>query len=346
MFALILDDSELNNLLMQEAIRGVGGCTPQVFTRPTPALDFLRAHADEIGIFTCDYDMPEMDGIQVIRAARATPGFTHVPILMVTSSDQRRVRREALEAGATDFVTKPFDASEIKARVANLVALNQARRAEQDRAAWLAREVASAVSVIEQREVEIVQRLARAAEHRDGDTGDHVARVSGYVALIAANLGLPAERVRHLALASTMHDVGKVGVPDSILLKPGPLDPEERRRIESHAWNGHIILEGSQSELVRLAAEIALTHHERWDGQGYPQGLAGERIPLSGRIVSVADVLDALTSHRPYKRAWSADETRLYLQAHAGTQFDPACVEALMRGWPEVVERLAGRAAA
>lgn len=340
MFALILDDSELNNLLMQEAIRGIAGCTPQAFTRPAAALDFIRRHAGEIAVLSCDYDMPGMDGISVIRAARAVPGFGHVPILMVTSNDRRRVRHEALEAGATDFIGKPFDAVEVRARVTNLVALDRARRAETDRAAWLAREVAAAVAVIEEREAEIVQRLARAAEHRDSDTGDHVARVAGTVALIAAELGLPPERVKLLALASTMHDVGKIAVPDAILLKPGPLAPEERSLIEAHARKGHRILENSHSELIQLAAEIALTHHERWDGQGYPQGLSGEHIPLSGRIVSVADVLDALTSDRPYKRAWSPDEARAYLEAGSGSQFDPACVAALLRGWSEVADRI------
>ena len=156
MYALVLDDSELNNLLMTEAIRNIHGCVPQSFTRPEDALAFLRSNTGEIGVAVTDYDMPGMNGVEFIRAARSVPGFTHVPVVMVTSNDQRSLRREALEAGATDFLAKPFDAVEIRARISNLLALNQARLEQQDRAAWLAREVAAAVSVIEEREREIV----------------------------------------------------------------------------------------------------------------------------------------------------------------------------------------------
>ena len=346
MFALILDDTELNNVLMAEALRSVEGCTPRAFTRPEDALDFIGAHADEIGIATSDYDMPGMNGIEFIRAARALPGFAHVPIVMVTSMDQRSIRREALEAGATDFLGKPFDAVEVKARISNLLALNLARREQEDRAAWLTREVAAAVSVIEARESEIVTLLMKAAEHRDTDTGDHVGRVAGFVSLIAEELGYDPAQCRQLALASTMHDVGKIGVPDAILLKKGPLSAEERNEMQLHAERGRAILEGSKSEVVTLAAEIAASHHERWDGTGYPQGLAGEAIPFSGRIVAVADVFDALTSERPYKKAWALDQAKAHLAASSGSHFDPVCVNAFLARWNEVVSLCEGRTAA
>jgi putative two-component system response regulator len=346
MYAVVLDDAELNNVLMTEAIRGVPGCEPVAFTRPEDALAFVRANAGEIGVGVTDYDMPGMSGVAFIRAARQVPGFAHVPIVMVTSNGERSVRREALEAGATDFLAKPFDAIEIKARVANLLALNEARRTEADRAAWLAREVAAAVSVIEAREREIVTLLMKAAEHRDTDTGDHVARVAGYVMLIAEGLGLPPERCRLMSLASTMHDVGKIGVPDAILLKPGRLTPEERAVMEEHAERGYRILESSTSELVRLAAEIAWTHHEKWDGTGYPRRLSGEEIPLSGRIVAVADVFDALTSARPYKKAWAPEEALAHLVASASSHFDPACVDAFVSRWSDVLPIAGAHAAA
>jgi putative two-component system response regulator len=346
MYAVVLDDAALNNLLMTEAIRGVAGCEPVAFTAPEAALAFVREHAGEIGIGITDYDMPGMNGVAFIRAARAVAGFEHVPIVMVTSNDERRLRREALEAGATDFLQKPFDAVEVRARVANLLALNAARRAEAGRATELAREVAAAVAVIEAREREIVMLLMKAAEHRDTDTGDHVGRVSGYVVLIAEALGLDRERCRHLALASTMHDVGKIGVSDAILLKPGSLTAEERTEMEEHAARGARILESSSSDLVRLAAEIAGSHHERWDGTGYPRRLKGEAIPLSGRIVAVADVFDALTSERPYKKAWPLPEARAHLAANAGSHFDPACVEAFLSRWSDVERLACGHAAA
>jgi putative two-component system response regulator len=336
--AIILDDAEMNNVIMAEAVRGVPDCVPQTFTRPREALAFVESHSEQIGIAITDWDMPLMNGVEFARAARLVPGFEHVPIVMVTSNDQRNLKREALQVGVTDFMTKPYDPTEVRARVTNLLALNRARRDQQDRAALLAREVAAAVSVIKARELEMVKTLAKAAEHRDTDTGDHVSRVAEYVRIIAQNLGFSEERCELLALASTMHDVGKLGVPDAILLKPGLLTPAERAEMEEHAVQGYRILEGSTSELSKLAAEIAISHHERWDGQGYPRRLAGEQIPISGRIVAVADVFDALTSERPYKKAWPVDRAKAYMTENADTQFDRTCVNALMAGWDEILQ--------
>lgn len=342
MIALILDDSEMNNLLLARALAPVPGCRPVAFTEPEAALAFLRAEVGRIGVAITDYEMPGMNGLEVIAAARAVPGFEHVPVVMVTSLDQQSLRREALRIGATDFLGKPCDPVEIRARVTNLLALSQAYRREQDRSAVLAREVAAAVAVCEAREREIITLLMRAAEHRDTDTGDHIARVAAYVAVIARHLGMGPEAVSHLSLASTMHDVGKIGVADAILLKPGRLTAEERAEMEKHAERGQRILQGSTSDVVRLAAEIAGSHHERWDGTGYPAGLAGDAIPLSGRIVAVADVFDALVSERPYKRAWPLDEAAAFLRENAGRHFDPACVAAFLAGWDDVARHARG----
>ncbi|MCJ2033066.1 HD-GYP domain-containing protein [Methylobacterium sp. J-068] len=331
MFVLILDDAPLNNLLLAEVIRDLPDCTVRDFTRPADALAFVRENAARIGVAISDFEMPGMNGVEFIQAARQVPGFEHVPVVMVTSLDQRSLRREALAAGATDFLAKPFDAVEIRARVSNLLALNQARLDQMDRAAWLDREVKAATALIAAREREIVLMLMKAAEHRDNETGNHVARVAGLVTVIGTGLGLPEDQVEQLSLASTMHDVGKISVPDSILLKPGPLTAEERSVMENHAERGKRILEGSSSSLMQLAAEIAATHHERWDGTGYPLGLEGEAIPLSGRIVAIADVFDALTSERPYKKAWSEAEALNHIRANAGSHFDPACVDAFLR---------------
>lgn len=336
MLALVLDDAEMNNLVMVASLRPLAGCTPQAFTVPAEALAFAEARASEIGVVITDYEMPDMNGVAFIRAVRRIPGLTNVPTVMVTSHDQRSLRREALEAGATDFLTKPADAVEIRARVTNLLALSAAHRAQRDHAAQLAREVAAAVALVEEREREIVSTLMRAAEHRDSDTGDHIARVSAYVGLIAEAMRMPASDARQLCLAATMHDVGKIAVPDAILLKPGALSPEERREMEQHADRGRRILGGSDSPVMRLAAEIAGSHHERWDGTGYPYRLKGEAIPLSGRIVAVADVFDALTTQRPYKPAWSPEHARAFLQENAGTHFDPAIVAAFLSRWADV----------
>ncbi|GAB6842642.1 putative two-component system response regulator [Methylorubrum rhodinum] len=336
LLALILDDSEMNNLLLARALAPIAGCRAVDFTRPEDALAFLVANVAQIGIVITDYDMPGMTGLEFIAAARNVPGFAHVPVVMVTSLDQQSLRREALQRGATDFLGKPTDPVEIRARVTNLLHLSRAHRREQERSAILAREVAAAVAVCEAREREIIALLMRAAEHRDTDTGDHIARVAAYATVIARNLGLPDSEVARIGLASTMHDVGKIGLSDSILLKNGPLSAEERSEMQKHADRGRRILQGSSSEVVQLAAEIAASHHERWDGTGYPSGLKGEAIPLGGRIVAVADVFDALVSERPYKKPWTPDAAAAFLQENAGTHFDPACVAAFLAGWDDV----------
>ncbi|MEA1830868.1 response regulator [Methylobacterium durans] len=340
MRVLVLDDAELNNLLMMEALRPIPDCAPQDFTRPAEALAFAEAHAHDLGVVLTDYDMPGMNGIAFIEAIRALPKLAHVPIVMVTSIEERRLRREALEAGATDFLNKPFDPVEVRARVANLLALSRAYRQQQDHASILEREVAAAVATVEAREREIITLLMRAAEHRDTDTGNHIARVAAYVALTAEALGYAPDECRQISLASTMHDVGKIAVPDAILLKPGPLTSAERDVMERHAERGQRILESSTSPIVRLAAEIAGTHHERWDGTGYPHGIRGEAIPLSGRIVAVADVFDALTTERPYKAAWAPEAARAYLLEKCGTHFDARVVDAFLSRWDQIVRQV------
>lgn len=344
MNVVILDDDELNNFLMTAALAPVEDCCPVAFVRPTEALAFISKEPQAVGVVIVDFDMPEMNGLDVISAIRLIAGVEHVPIMMVTSTDQRSLRRQALQVGATDFLSKPFDAIEVAARVRNLLALNRARCLELGRAEELAKEVAKAVAVVERRERELVTLLMKAAEHRDCETGEHVIRVSEYVRLIAEALELGSDRAQELGLASTMHDLGKLSVPDAILLKPGPLDEEERRRMQEHALAGSRILSESTSELVKLAAEIAASHHERWDGAGYPFGLSGDAIPLSGRIVAVADVFDALTSDRPYKNAWTADQAKEVIVRDAGRHFDPHCVAAFVTRWPEVLRIMANGA--
>lgn len=186
------------------------------------------------------------------------------------------------------------------------------------------------------REEEIIFRLSRAAERRDDQTGQHIIRMATLCLYIAQELGLDAKTCESIHRVAPMHDVGKIGVPDSIMLKPGKLDPEERKQIEKHAYHGYEILRDSSSELIQLGAEIALSHHERWDGTGYPLGLEGDQIPLAGRIAAVADVCDALACKRPYKPAWSLEAVQTYLVTQAGTQFDPDCVQALVRRWADV----------
>jgi len=206
-----------------------------------------------------------------------------------------------------------------------------------DKAAWLQEEVAKATRHIIERERETIERLAMTAEFRDPETGAHILRMAAFSRLIARNLGLPEAEQERILVAAPMHDVGKVGIPDSILLKPARLSPEEFQVMEQHTLIGHGILDRSISHYLQTAAEIALCHHEKYDGSGYPRGLAGGNIPLFGRIVAVADVFDALTSVRPYKPAWELERATALIREHSGTHFDPSCVDAFFASWDEVL---------
>jgi putative two-component system response regulator len=245
---------------------------------------------------------------------------------------------KALEAGATDFLPKRPQAMEMTVRLRNLIKLGFAVRKLNDRAADLANEVAAATRKLQEREEEIILRLALAVEYRDNDTGEHTLRVARYSRIIAEQLGLPPRLCREIYLAAPLHDVGKVAIPDHILLKPGRLNDDEMAIIRTHASIGGRILADSHCELIQLGAAIAGAHHERWDGSGYPNGLKQLEIPIAARIVTVADVFDALTTKRPYKEAMPPQAARDYLEAKKEREFDPACVDAFLARWDEVLE--------
>lgn len=334
MNVLVVDDSTANLALMGQLVRSIGA-KPLLFPNPLRAL----AEAPQLSVDLCvvDYNMPEMNGLEVVCALRKEPWSTDIPIVMITASDESAVRRSALEFGATDFLRRPVDPVEVKSRLRNLLKLRQAQKQLKDRAASLAAEVEAATRVIAEREEEIILRLARAAEFRDTDTGAHIVRVARYCMVLAQDLGLDRETCRLIYLAAPMHDVGKIGISDAVLLKRGCLTGAERAEIERHTKFGEEILSGSNSRLIQIAREIAGSHHEHWDGRGYPRGLKGPDIPIAGRIVAVADMFDALTSERPYKRAWSLQEARAAVAEGSGSQFDPDCVAAFQRRWDAIV---------
>jgi two-component system response regulator RpfG len=275
-----------------------------------------------------DYMMPDMDGIEFVKRLRALPGYEHVPIVMVTVHEDRKVRYAALDAGITDFLTKPVDARECLARCRNLLTLRRQQLALEDRRRLLEHMVEDATREVREREKETLMRLARAGEFRDEETGYHLIRMARYSRLIATALGLEPDEGQTIELAAPLHDIGKIGIPDQILLKAGRLDAAEGEIMRRHPLIGYEILKGSASKYVRMGALIALGHHEKFDGSGYPNGLVGEHIPLCARIVSVADVYDALTSVRPYKKAWSSEQAFDYVATQAGRHFDPHMVEA------------------
>ncbi|MCV2358414.1 response regulator [Paucibacter sp. TC2R-5] len=333
---LIVDDNEINLTLFEALVSKLGEIEAKCFASATEGLAWAQQYQPDLIIV--DYMMPELDGVQFIERLRATPGKDSVPILMITANDQKPVRYRALNAGASDFLIKPIDKVEFLARSSNLLALSEIRRKLDDRAAWLADEVRQATAKIVERERETVIRLAKAAEYRDPETGAHILRMAHYSRLIAKGLGLSEAEQDLLLQAAPLHDIGKVGISDAILLKPGRLTPAEFEFMKQHAAYGAEILKDSNSSILQAGAAIALGHHEKFDGSGYPAGLGGEAIPIFCRIVAVADVFDALTSARPYKAAWSLDDAVAHIRAQSGSHFDPACVKVFFDLWPEVLE--------
>lgn len=333
---LIVDDAEINLILFQALVKRMDSSESKTFSDAPQGLAWAQSH--DIDLVIVDYMMPEMDGIEFISRLRDTPGKKDVPVLMITANDQKQTRYRALDAGATDFLTKPVDKIEFIARATNMLMLGASRKALADRAAWLADEVRKATAEIVQRERETVVRLSKAAEYRDPETGAHILRMAHYSELIAKGLDLTLAEQELLLEAAPMHDIGKVGITDSILLKPGRLTPDEFEIMKHHAIFGYEILKGSSSKVLQAGAEIARAHHEKFDGTGYPNGLIGEAIPVFSRIVAVADVFDALTSERPYKRAWSLERAAEHIKESAGTHFDPKCVDTFFANWDKVLE--------
>ena len=334
---VIVDDLFSSRLLLAEIVRQIDGkLNLELFDTPSRALEFCRTNRADM-ILT-DYKLPEFDGVQLVRRLRDLPHCVDVPIVVITVVDDRRVRYEALEAGATDFLMKPLDEHETRARCANLLELRRHKIVLSDQARVLQYQVDKSVAEIHERELETLSKLAKAGEFRDRTTGNHLARMAKYSALIGTNLGLASETVHVLEFAAPMHDIGKIGIPDSILLKGGPLTPEQDLVMRNHPRIGYDILKGSPSKYLSMGAIIALGHHEKYDGSGYPTGMHGEDIPIVARVVAVADVFDALVSERPYKHAWTIEDGFAYLLSQKGKHFDASVVDAFLANTDRVRE--------
>jgi len=332
---VLIDSNQTDLTLLWHLVRRIKGYEAANFTNPKDALEWCLENETELIIV--NYMMPEMDGIEFITQLRQSPQNISVPVLMEISQEFTDVRQKAFELGVTDFINKPIDKTEFMVRVQNTLVLSSNQKKLTNQTAWLKDEVLKATEEIRNREQEVIFRLTKAAEYRDPETGGHIKRMAHYSRHIAMQLGLSAEEQNLLLEAAPMHDIGKVGIPDSILLKPGKLDHSEFEIMKEHAQFGFDILDGSESKLMQLGAEIALSHHEKYDGSGYPYGLKDEDISIYGRIVSVADVFDALTSERPYKKAWSVDDAIGFLRENSGTQFDRSCVYAFLMDMDEVL---------
>jgi cyclic di-GMP phosphodiesterase len=326
---LIIDDHQANIEALKRILRSAGFVSVNSTTESLTGVGLVQTWNPDLILL--DLHMPELDGFGVLEAIRPQlGGGTYLPVLMLTADSSDETKRRVLAAGVKDFLTKPFDATEVVLRIGNLLETRSLYTTIRSQNELLEQRVVERTRQLEEAQLEILQRLAAASEFRDDDTGEHTQRVGRLAALLAARVGLSDEKVELIGRAAPLHDVGKIGIPDSILLKPGRLTHKERRIMRTHATIGAEMLAGGHSPLVKLAETIARHHHERWDGKGYPDGYAGECIPVEARVVAVADFLDALTHKRPYRRAWSVEKAVAKIAAGRGCHFDPVVVDALL----------------
>jgi putative two-component system response regulator len=330
---LIVDDNRTNLALMDMLVRKLPDCTTQLQSDPQAVLSNLSGLNFDLAVIACR--MAHADGIDLARRIKAEPRLQDRPVLLAADEPDAEVRARARGAGIAEVLGKPINPVELRARIVSLT-----RPAGLPPATSLEPRghLPGDTPDMTAHEVELLSMLVKVAGYRDRETPMHSLRMARYCAILAHNLGLPEEYRRDILHAAPLHDIGKAGLSDALLRKPGFLTPEERREMEEHTRLGHDMMRGMRSNTFRMAAEIALSHHERWDGSGYPQRLKGEQIPLAARIAAVADVFDALTSVRAYKTAWSAANAFTYLHDNAGEQFDPACVAAFAGARDEIVE--------
>jgi putative two-component system response regulator len=331
---LIVDDQPANVRLLEALLTKVGYRHLRSTTQSRLATGLYTEFQPDLILL--DLHMPDLDGFAVMDQLRSVlADDIYLPILVLTADINENVRRRALASGAHDFLNKPFDATEVQLRIANLLRTRflHVQLAEQNE--LLERKVRQRTKELEQARLEILQRLSLAADYRDDTTGDHIRRVGESSAQIARCLDLPADRVELIRQAAPLHDIGKLGVSDAILRKPGALTPEEFAHVKTHTTIGQQILADSDVPVLQLARDIAQTHHEKWDGTGYPDGRRGEAIPLAGRIVAVADVFDALTHQRPYKTAWPLERAIDEIVNQRGRHFDPTVVDAFLHSFQQ-----------
>ena len=326
---LIVDDQHSIVTLLRRLLDSAGFENHVSTTDPREFLPLYRSSQPDLILL--DLQMPHMDGFALMeKLAAELPPQTYLPVLVLTGDVTPAAKVRALSSGASDFLNKPLDPAEVILRMRNLLRTRWLHTELQRHNEKLEKRVRERTQQLADAQTEILERLALAAEYRDDATGQHTQRVGTLAELIARRLGLREDYIGTLRIAATLHDVGKIGVPDQVLMKPGKLTPEEFASVQLHARIGAAILGNSRFPVLQTAGEIAVSHHERWDGSGYPFGLSKSAIPLSGRIVAVADVFDALIHDRPYKKAWPLRDAIAELRRLRGNHLDPQCVDALV----------------
>lgn len=337
---LIVDDEEYNLDVLEQLLTMKGY---QVLCTSSGPEALQVIEKEEIDLILLDAMMPGMDGYDVLKAIKSV-SERYLPVIMVTALDGKEDKIRALEEGSDDFLNKPINRYELYARVYTLLRTRHyyrqivhANKRLEEEVVRRTRELEETLAKLENSNRKIIEHLSAAAEFKDPETAAHIQRISYYCGVLARALGMSPEEVDMMVQASPMHDIGKIGVPDHILLKPGKLTYEEFEKMKEHTAIGYKILYGSESPLLRLASEIAISHHEKYDGSGYPRGLAGDEIPLSGRIVAIVDVFDALTSRRPYKEPFPNEKAYQIIREGSGTHFDPEIVQLFFANIAEIV---------
>ncbi len=333
---LVVDDNPANVKLLERILHINGFKDVKALSDSREVLHvYSEYHPD---LMLLDLKMPYVDGFDILECLKDNTKSDYVPVIIISAQDDTGNRLKALELGAQDFISKPFNHTEVMLKVFNNLKIKLHNNDITTQNIILESEVQEKKQELNEMQHELVERLLRAAEFRDQETGNHIVRIKKYALIVSEELGLSAETAENIAFASLMHDIGKIGVPDEILNKPGKLNALEWESMMAHTTKGAQILNGSSSKIIQLAEKIVLTHHEKWDGTGYPNKLAGTQIPLAGRIIALVDVFDALISDRPYKKAWSTEDAVNYIRMQSGTHFDPDVVEAFCKSLPKLMQ--------
>lgn len=326
---LVIDDDQASIDSLGRTLRTAGYCDVVSTTDPREAMELCFWRAPDLVLL--DFHMPRLNGEQVLQRIRTElPADRYLPVIVLTGDSTPTAKRRAFTAGAQDFIGKPYDAEEVLLRIGTQLEIARLHRELHEQKETLEQTVEDRTRELHSSQLELLERLARAAEYRDDDTGEHAQRVGRMSARIASELGLDSRYIELIWRAATLHDVGKIGISDTILLKPGKLSDNEMEVMRTHVRIGSQILAGGSSSYLQLAERIAKTHHEWWDGNGY-LGMSGPEIPIEGRIVAIADVFDALTHERPYKSAWPVLKAVEHIRGLRGRQFDPAVHDAFIR---------------